>query len=247
MPETEAVTESLRQMGDPVLVGTELDRVHRAKPQWGLLLFVAVLVLAGAVWRVWLTDGWPHGAQQTMARTALEMVIGLGWLLGAYFLDYTFLGRHPYLCYGGALAAGLLLLAVSPSSNYKSYYTQYLLLTQALLSLATTLGYPLLGVTFPLLGGNCFIIVNLFLRPAAVRAPDRALAVPGGGNPERGQAAAVFLAGRRARHRPGTKRLCSIKRKAADAKSASAAFALCCHASNSPRITMPATTVAMAR
>ena len=29
---------AVEEMGDPVFVGTELDRVHRPKPQWGLLL-----------------------------------------------------------------------------------------------------------------------------------------------------------------------------------------------------------------
>lgn len=40
-PET-AERLAVEEMGDPVSVGTELDRVHRPKPQWGLLLPAAV-------------------------------------------------------------------------------------------------------------------------------------------------------------------------------------------------------------
>ena len=47
-PERRAVEE----MGDPVSVGRELNRLHRPNPQWGLLLFALLLTLTGAVLRV---------------------------------------------------------------------------------------------------------------------------------------------------------------------------------------------------
>ena len=39
MDEGAAQGEAVRQMGDPVALGTDLDRVHRPRPQWGLLVF----------------------------------------------------------------------------------------------------------------------------------------------------------------------------------------------------------------
>lgn len=47
MSQTEAEAESLRQMGDPVEVGTQLDRVHRPAPQWGMLALVGLLLCSG--------------------------------------------------------------------------------------------------------------------------------------------------------------------------------------------------------
>ena len=41
-PEEMAVEE----MGDPVTVGTELDRIHRPKPQWGLITITVLFALA---------------------------------------------------------------------------------------------------------------------------------------------------------------------------------------------------------
>lgn len=44
MTKDEAQAEALRQMGDPVAVGKELDRVHRPKGSWEIVAIVAVLV-----------------------------------------------------------------------------------------------------------------------------------------------------------------------------------------------------------
>ena len=38
-------------MGDPVLAGGALDRVHRPRPAWGPFFMVAALLLAGALLR----------------------------------------------------------------------------------------------------------------------------------------------------------------------------------------------------
>ena len=48
----------MEEMGDPISVGAELDRIHRPKPQWGLLTLTVLLALAGAVLRVVLTADW---------------------------------------------------------------------------------------------------------------------------------------------------------------------------------------------
>ena len=53
-PET-AERLAVEEMGDPVTVGTELDRVHRPKPQWWLLTATIALALLGGFLRVWLT------------------------------------------------------------------------------------------------------------------------------------------------------------------------------------------------
>ena len=48
----EAERLAVQDMGDPVTVGTELDRVHRPRPQWGLLGLTLALAVIGAVLRV---------------------------------------------------------------------------------------------------------------------------------------------------------------------------------------------------
>lgn len=62
MSRTEAETEAVRQMGDPVSVGRDLDRLHRPQPQWGLLALTLALVIVGV------------GVSLTMAGTVAEAV-----------------------------------------------------------------------------------------------------------------------------------------------------------------------------
>ena len=47
----EAERLAVEEMGDPVSAGTELDRVHRPKPQWGLLATTLALALLGGFMR----------------------------------------------------------------------------------------------------------------------------------------------------------------------------------------------------
>lgn len=51
MDESSAELEALRQMGDPVLIGRQLDAVHRPQPQYVPLLLAAVLAVCGMLIR----------------------------------------------------------------------------------------------------------------------------------------------------------------------------------------------------
>lgn len=117
---------AVEEMGDPVSVGTELDRLHRPRPQWGLLGLAIALACVGAFLRVWLTRG--DGADAVSpVMAALALTLGTAALLGAYFWDFTALVRHPRAVYAGALAAGVLSWLL-PHVNNAAYYTRYIIL-----------------------------------------------------------------------------------------------------------------------
>ena len=120
---------AVEEMGDPVAVGTELDRLHRPKPQWGLLAATLALALLGGFLRVWLTASGAKSYENIdPILTALALALGSGCLLGAYLLDYTWLVRHAGGVYAGAVVLGLVTLWLSPVRNYASYYTHYVVL-----------------------------------------------------------------------------------------------------------------------
>ena len=127
-PET-AERLAVEEMGDPVSIGTELDRVHRPKPQWGLLAATTTLALLGGFLRVCLTaSGAGTYENISLFRTAVALALGTACLLGAYFLDYTWLTRHAVGVYIGGLVLGVLSLWLSPDINHASYYTRYVVL-----------------------------------------------------------------------------------------------------------------------
>ena len=54
-PPEEAERLAVEEMGDPAAVGAELDRLHRPRPQWGLLAVTLALLLVGSWLRYDLT------------------------------------------------------------------------------------------------------------------------------------------------------------------------------------------------
>ena len=128
-PPEEAERLAVEEMGDPVAVGADLDRLHRPRPQWGLFAVTLALLLVGGWLRYSLTRAgafW-HDDLDPL-RCALSAVLGAAVLTGAYFLDLSRLLRRAGWVYTGAVAAGVLCLRLSPNVNNASYFTRYVVL-----------------------------------------------------------------------------------------------------------------------
>lgn len=123
-PPEEAERLAVEDMGDPISVGAELDRVHRPRPQWGLLGLTFALAAAGVVLR--MTFRQPYVREILVVSKALaSLSLGTAAMLGMYFLDVSRLVRHSRAVYIAALAAGVLSLELFPSHTHPSYRTIY--------------------------------------------------------------------------------------------------------------------------
>ena len=123
----EAERLAVEDMGDPVTVGTELDAVHRPRPQWGLLGLTFGLAVIGAVLRVVFRHSYPG---PDFMKTLASLGLGTAALLGMYFLDVSRLVRHARAVYIAALAAGVLAagaLLLLLRFNTLFYYSSYVL------------------------------------------------------------------------------------------------------------------------
>lgn len=155
----EAERLAVRDMGDPVTVGTELDAVHRPRPQWGLLGLTLTLAVTGAVLRVtFFQIGGDYHYIFTYALKKVLLSLGLGTaaLLGMYFLDVSRLVRHARALYIGALAAGVLSLELFNSHTHPSYRTFYITMLYPLvyaLWLYSFRGKGWRGLALTILGG----------------------------------------------------------------------------------------------
>ena len=128
-PPAEAERLAVEEMGDPVAVGTDLDRLHRPRPQWGMLALTLALLLAGSWLRYALTRaGAPWGEDLDPICCALSAAVGAAVLMGAYFLDVSRLLRWARWVYIGGIIAGVLSLHLSPNVNNASYFTRYVVL-----------------------------------------------------------------------------------------------------------------------
>lgn len=113
-PPEEAERLAVEDMGDPVAVGADLDRLHRPRPQWGMLGLTLALLLVGGWLRYALTRaGAPWDEDLDPLRCALSVVTGAAVLVGAYFLDVSRLLRWAKWVYIGAVAVECCL-CISP-------------------------------------------------------------------------------------------------------------------------------------
>ena len=110
MAEDEAQAEAVRQMGDPVALGADLDRVHRPRPQWGLLALALMLAAAGAFLRFSLTADVPYVSLQDRQMDLLGGLLGAAALAAGYLLDVSTLGRRAWLACTALAAAFLCFL-----------------------------------------------------------------------------------------------------------------------------------------
>jgi len=128
MDEDSANRESIRQMGDAVEIGMELDRVHRPRPAWEMFALTALLAFIGIFIKIFLT--YDSNTPMQPIYSAVAVLLGTGCMLGAYFLDFTLIGKYPLLIYFGAALSVVALCLVSGQRmlNGKYYYAQYVLL-----------------------------------------------------------------------------------------------------------------------
>lgn len=99
-PESIAEEKALLQMGDPVAVGAALDNTHKPAPQWGMIGLVLLLFLLGAVIQyLFITNISPEESYKSISINGLLLYLplSLAAFIGAYFLDFSFFGKHPYL------------------------------------------------------------------------------------------------------------------------------------------------------
>lgn len=98
--ESTAEEKALLQMGDPVAVGAALDSTHKPAPQWTMMGLVMVLFLLGAVIQfLFLKNVLANTDFQGVSMNTLIIFlpISLAVFFMAYFLDFSFFGKHPYI------------------------------------------------------------------------------------------------------------------------------------------------------
>lgn len=106
MEHEEAVRMAVREMGDPVQIGVELDRIHR--PQIDIRMIVMVFVFSlGGLMLQYFGGGYTRLPNVNAApvfvglfgRQCLILLLAFSVMVGMYFLDYSFIGRYGILIY----------------------------------------------------------------------------------------------------------------------------------------------------
>ena len=126
MEKTLAEAEAVRQMGDAVAVGLELDRIHRPRLDKKTLLLMTIISLAGlimqaTVFRLCQLDGQLSG---DVTDVVFQVLLGVVIMCSILFADYTFIGKYPLALWLGMLLIFFLTTADfgTPFGNVFSHY-----------------------------------------------------------------------------------------------------------------------------
>lgn len=112
--EEAAYQRAVEQMGDPVEVGVELDRIHRPHFDWRMFGVILALNLMGLIVQFFLVQ---QTGTKFFGPQCMFTALGLGAMLLVYFMDYSILGRYAYAFYWGYL--GLLTAGVFVCSTVR--------------------------------------------------------------------------------------------------------------------------------
>lgn len=91
-----AVSEAVRQMGDPVKVGIELDKIHRPRFPYSFFSCALILIAAGIITQSKIFPLLQNTNSNTafIAKTIGYNIIGLCTAFGIIYADYTILAKY---------------------------------------------------------------------------------------------------------------------------------------------------------
>lgn len=88
--------EAVRQMGDAVEVGMEMDRIHRPRLDKRVLGIVLLFSLVSVFLQTMLVQGLDRDGMSARM-VPLHVLLGVIVMVGILYADYTILGKHPLI------------------------------------------------------------------------------------------------------------------------------------------------------
>ena len=107
IPENEAEEKAVLQMGAPEEIGRKLNKIHKPKLDWKLLLMMAILMGFGVFVAILKQKNTNDNYIQS---TIIYMIIGTILSIGIYFFDYKLLKKYSTTIY--IIASILMILPI---------------------------------------------------------------------------------------------------------------------------------------
>ena len=96
MDKDRAIQKAVEQMGDPIGIGKELNKTHRPKTEWSIILLIGAMVLIGGItlFSVASDTASSINFDQFFKSYLVYTLIGIGVFVPCYFFDYTKLEKY---------------------------------------------------------------------------------------------------------------------------------------------------------
>jgi cell division protein FtsW (lipid II flippase) len=160
-----ATQKAILQMGDAASIGMELDKTHKPKPQWTMIILTVVLMLIGM-----LSNYFIASSEYSLDRFSLApYIIALTVFLVCYFLDFSILGKCAKYFYFIALVVSVTGLLFGNQINGRILFLSgRLSISLSYLSLIFPLAYSLLIYALRHKGYKGIILCGIGYVPFAI-------------------------------------------------------------------------------
>lgn len=126
MDEKEAYEKAVDEMGDPIDVGIAMDRIHRPKMEWKMILLVlGISIISILLQFVMRADMGNEIYSFDVNRQVLYVGVGLAVMIAFCFFDYTRIGLFAKAGASILILLLLLSLAVGPQIKGKSGFITF--------------------------------------------------------------------------------------------------------------------------
>ncbi|ABW19883.1 FtsW/RodA/SpoVE family cell cycle protein [Alkaliphilus oremlandii] len=109
MEEEQAIQRAIVQMGDPAEIGKELNKTHRPKTEWSILVLIGAMVSIGGITLFALANDAAFSSfEGFLVNYLIYTVMGFVALIGCFFFDYTKLEKYSmYIFIGTIVCLGI--------------------------------------------------------------------------------------------------------------------------------------------
>lgn len=109
MTEAEAEKSAVREMGDPVEVGVEMDQIHRPKMPWKAILVIALMEILSGIFAAFFLQQNENYGYVVGIRQIFRIAIAFPVMIIVCYMDYSWIGKHARLLTGGYLLLLVLM------------------------------------------------------------------------------------------------------------------------------------------
>jgi len=102
--ENSATQKAIVQMGDAVFVGQQLDKTHKPKPQWLMIVLTGILMLSGLFINYYIDSS----TESLGTFNILSYIFAFGIFACCYYIDFTVLGKYSKKIYSIVLIVSIV-------------------------------------------------------------------------------------------------------------------------------------------
>ncbi|MBU3111948.1 FtsW/RodA/SpoVE family cell cycle protein [Clostridium lacusfryxellense] len=120
LSENEAINNALTQMGDASLIGRELNKVHKQKPEWSIIILTSIFAVLGLS-MIFLIDYSGILNYSLFSKSIIGTLIGLSFAAFLYYFDYMKIKSYSQYIYLATIAVMLLTIIFGRTVNGKTF------------------------------------------------------------------------------------------------------------------------------